>query len=121
LGNYVGRKCLNSQYINLSGDGPHIPHFVFYFHPFNQSAILLLRKKAPFMKRGNLLTLFILIAMVIGVIVGYIIHASATPETIKAFSANIKLLTTIFMRLVQMIIAPWYSARWWWGLRSWAT
>jgi Na+/H+-dicarboxylate symporter len=58
------------------------------------------------MKKGNRLTLFILIAMLAGIITGYIIHRNASPETIQKFSTNIKLLTTIFLRLVMMIIAP---------------
>jgi Na+/H+-dicarboxylate symporter len=48
----------------------------------------------------------IFIAMTLGVAVGYTIHLQASPEFLKSFSANIKLLTTIFLRLVQMIIAP---------------
>ncbi|MEY3058706.1 MAG: hypothetical protein RL000_58 [Bacteroidota bacterium] len=52
------------------------------------------------------LTLYIIIAMVLGIGVGYIIHLQSSPETIKSFSSNIKLLTTIFLRLVQMVIAP---------------
>lgn len=52
------------------------------------------------------LTLYILIAMVLGIAAGYIIHTQASPEYIKSFSGNIKLLTTIFLRLVQMVIAP---------------
>ncbi len=52
------------------------------------------------------LTLYILVAMVLGIIVGYLIHVKSSPETIKSFSTNIKLLTTIFLRLVQMVIAP---------------
>jgi Na+/H+-dicarboxylate symporter len=44
--------------------------------------------------------------MVLGIGVGYIIHLQSSPETIKSFSSNIKLLTTIFLRLVQMVIAP---------------
>lgn len=52
------------------------------------------------------LTLYIIIAMILGIGVGYIIHLQSTPETIKSFSDNIKLLTTIFLRLVQMVIAP---------------
>jgi Na+/H+-dicarboxylate symporter len=44
--------------------------------------------------------------MVLGIGVGYIIHIQSSPETIKTFSTNIKLLTTIFLRLVQMVIAP---------------
>src|SRR5215204_4330686 len=58
------------------------------------------------MKKGNRLTLFILIAMLAGIITGYIIHRNASPETIQKFSINIRLLTTIFLRLVMMIIAP---------------
>ncbi|MEO7308441.1 MAG: dicarboxylate/amino acid:cation symporter [Ferruginibacter sp.] len=52
------------------------------------------------------LTLYILIAMVLGIIVGYYVHENSSPETVKTFSDNIKLLTTIFLRMVQMIIAP---------------
>jgi Na+/H+-dicarboxylate symporter len=52
------------------------------------------------------LTLYIIISMVLGIGVGYIIHIQSSPETIKTFSTNIKLLTTIFLRLVQMVIAP---------------
>ncbi len=58
------------------------------------------------MSKSNRLTTWILIAMAVGVILGYVIHVNATPETIKAISTNLKLLTTIFLRLVQMIIAP---------------
>lgn len=58
------------------------------------------------MKKGNRLTLYILVAMVLGVITGYLIHENSSPETIKSFSTNIKILATIFLRLVQMIIAP---------------
>jgi Na+/H+-dicarboxylate symporter len=58
------------------------------------------------MAKGNRLTFFILIAMALGVIVGYIVHEQASPLFIGKFSDNIKLLTTIFLRLVMMIIAP---------------
>jgi Na+/H+-dicarboxylate symporter len=58
------------------------------------------------MKKGNLLTIFIFGAMIIGGVIGYLVHENATPEFITSFSTKIKLLTTIFMRLVQMIIAP---------------
>jgi Na+/H+-dicarboxylate symporter len=52
------------------------------------------------------LTLYILVAMVLGIVVGYFIHTNSSPEFIAKFSKNIKLLSTIFIRLVQMIIAP---------------
>lgn len=54
----------------------------------------------------NRLTIFILIAMVTGVLLGYVVHKNSTPEFVSKFSININLLTTIFLRLVQMIIAP---------------
>ncbi len=58
------------------------------------------------MKKSNRLTLYIVIAMVAGVILGYFVHENAGPDTIQSFSKNLKLFTTIFLRLVQMIIAP---------------
>ncbi len=56
--------------------------------------------------KPNRLTLYIVIAMVLGIGTGYLIHENASPEFIKDFSPKIKLLATIFLRLVQMIIAP---------------
>jgi Na+/H+-dicarboxylate symporter len=44
--------------------------------------------------------------MVAGVLLGYVVHKNSTPEFVSKFSININLLTTIFLRLVQMIIAP---------------
>ena len=52
------------------------------------------------------LTLYILIGMILGIVVGYYVHESYSAETVKSFADNIKLLTTIFLRMVQMIIAP---------------
>lgn len=58
------------------------------------------------MGKGNRLTFYIIIAMILGIITGYIVHVNASDEWIRDFSKNIKLLSTIFIRLVQMIIAP---------------
>ena len=58
------------------------------------------------MKKSNKLTIYIVIAMIAGAILGYYIHENYNEQTIAAFSKNSKLLTTIFLRLVQMIIAP---------------
>ena len=52
------------------------------------------------------LTLYILIGMVLGIVAGYFVHENYSAATIKVFSDNAKLLTTIFLRMVQMIIAP---------------
>lgn len=58
------------------------------------------------MQKSNRLTIYIIISMLAGVILGYFIHTQSSPAFIQSFSTNIKLLTTIFLRLVQMIIAP---------------
>ncbi len=58
------------------------------------------------MAKRNRLTLYIIISMVLGVAVGYVVNTNASPETIAAFSRNVKLLSSVFIRLVQMIIAP---------------
>jgi len=52
------------------------------------------------------LTGWILIAMGLGIITGYIVHANGSTTFIPKFSSNIRLLTKIFLFLVQMIIAP---------------
>ena len=56
--------------------------------------------------KKNRLTLFILLAMVLGFAVGYLVHTNGSKEFIDSFSKNINLLGKIFIRLVQMIIAP---------------
>ncbi|MBM3923089.1 MAG: cation:dicarboxylase symporter family transporter, partial [Sphingomonadales bacterium] len=58
------------------------------------------------MKKTNKLTTYILLSMVAGVLVGYEVHTNADPAFIKEFSTNIKLLGKVFIRMVQMIIAP---------------
>ncbi len=52
------------------------------------------------------LTFQILVAMVIGMVIGIFVHNNYSEDTAKEFSTYIKLLATIFIRLVQMIIAP---------------
>jgi len=54
----------------------------------------------------NKLTRYILIAMVLGGILGAFIHSNFKADTAAEFSTHIKLLATVFIRLVQMIIAP---------------
>jgi len=58
------------------------------------------------MKSSGRLTAYILIAMVTGAGTGYIIYLNTSEDFHTVFAADIKLLTTIFLRLVQMIIAP---------------
>ncbi|MEP6513827.1 MAG: dicarboxylate/amino acid:cation symporter [Parafilimonas sp.] len=58
------------------------------------------------MQKQNRLTIYILIAMALGAVTGYIVYTNADADFKNSFSNNIKLLSTIFLRLVQMIIAP---------------
>ena len=58
------------------------------------------------MKKSNRLTAYILVAMLLGALVGYLVYTFGTTGFKESFSKNISLLTTIFLRLVQMIIAP---------------
>lgn len=57
------------------------------------------------MKGQNKLFIAIIISLILGVAVGAFVHFQY-PESAETFSKNIKLLGTIFIRLVQMIIAP---------------
>src|SRR6478672_6395674 len=52
------------------------------------------------------LTVQILIAMIAGALLGIFVHYNYAEETAKDFSGYIKMLATIFIRLVQMIISP---------------
>ena len=44
--------------------------------------------------------------MVVGALLGIYIHNNLNPEDAKSFSDKIKMLATVFIRLVQMIISP---------------
>lgn len=57
------------------------------------------------MKGQNKLFIAIIVALILGVVMGWIVHTQY-PESSEGFSKNIKLLGTVFIRLVQMIIAP---------------
>ncbi|HEY1192764.1 dicarboxylate/amino acid:cation symporter [Flavobacterium sp.] len=52
------------------------------------------------------LTAQIIIAMVLGAVLGIILHNTISPEAAQSFSTKIKMLATVFIRLVQMIISP---------------
>lgn len=52
------------------------------------------------------LTVQILVAMILGAVLGIFIHNNYSVDAAKEFSGYIKMLATIFIRLVQMIISP---------------
>lgn len=56
--------------------------------------------------RTNRLTFYIFLAMIVGAVAGYLVHEFSSTPFINSFSENVKLLSIIFVRLVQMIIAP---------------
>ena len=57
------------------------------------------------MRSNNKLFIAILLALILGVVLGALVHYQY-PSKIESFSKNINLLGTVFIRLVQMIIAP---------------
>ncbi|MEW6373068.1 MAG: dicarboxylate/amino acid:cation symporter [Pseudomonadota bacterium] len=56
------------------------------------------------MNNRNRLTTYILIGLVLGIVVGYV--ANTTMEDAKGFADTMSLVTTMFLRLIKMIIAP---------------
>ena len=52
------------------------------------------------------LTFQILVAMILGAVLGVFIHSNYDSVFAKEFSNTIKILATVFIRLVQMIISP---------------
>ena len=53
------------------------------------------------------LTYFILAGLVLGIIVGWALNASiGDPEQLKAIAGYISIITTVFLHLIKMIIAP---------------
>lgn len=58
------------------------------------------------MTKKNRLTILIIIAMIVGILVGYIVHKNGSPAFTADFATKIKLLTRIFLNLIQMVIAP---------------
>lgn len=56
--------------------------------------------------KNHRLTVYILCGLVLGAILGYAVFKGQEQEARLAFAGKIKILSTIFLRLVQMIIAP---------------
>lgn len=56
------------------------------------------------MNNRNRLTTYILIGLALGIVVGYFVNANTANPT--GFSDTMSLVTTLFLRLIKMIIAP---------------
>ena len=55
---------------------------------------------------NRLFTIFIVSAMVLGVVAGWAINQYATPDQAKVAAENLSIITDVFLRLIKMIIAP---------------
>jgi Na+/H+-dicarboxylate symporter len=58
------------------------------------------------MTMAKRLTFFIMIGLVLGILVGAILHGSLPPETIQEINKSFKMITDIFLRMIKMIVAP---------------
>lgn len=58
------------------------------------------------MNNRNRLTTYILIALVLGIVVGYLVNANTDTAGAQSFSDTMSLVTTLFLRMIKMIIAP---------------
>jgi len=58
------------------------------------------------MNNRNRLTTFIMIALVLGIVVGYLVNANSDAAGAQSFSDTMSLITTLFLRMIKMIIAP---------------
>jgi Na+/H+-dicarboxylate symporter len=55
---------------------------------------------------NRLFTAFVVGAMVLGLLVGYVLNQSLSPEAAKEVASNLSIITDVFLRLIKMIIAP---------------
>ncbi|THD60461.1 dicarboxylate/amino acid:cation symporter [Phenylobacterium sp.] len=55
---------------------------------------------------NRLFSILIVVAMVLGVAVGWAVNQYASPAGAKAVAENLSIITDVFLRLIKMIIAP---------------
>ncbi|MBO9571661.1 MAG: dicarboxylate/amino acid:cation symporter [Chitinophagaceae bacterium] len=58
------------------------------------------------MKKGNRLTLYIIIALVAGIILGFILNKNIEASEVPEIAGWFSLLPDVFLRLIKMIVAP---------------
>lgn len=58
------------------------------------------------MKKGNRLTTYIIIALIAGIILGFVLNENYTKEELPQITDPFLLLADVFLRLIKMIIAP---------------
>ncbi|QMW23806.1 dicarboxylate/amino acid:cation symporter [Sandaracinobacteroides saxicola] len=55
---------------------------------------------------GNKLTVWILVALGLGLVLGLVMNATMAPADAKAIGSQLTIITDVFLRLIKMIIAP---------------
>ncbi|MFZ1988995.1 MAG: dicarboxylate/amino acid:cation symporter [Alphaproteobacteria bacterium] len=55
---------------------------------------------------GRTFTLLLVLGMILGIVAGVVLHATLNADDIKAVTEGLGIITTIFLRLIKMIIAP---------------
>lgn len=58
------------------------------------------------MKKGNRLTTYIIVALVAGVILGFVLNRQYAQDELTNITENLSLLPDVFLRLIKMIVAP---------------
>lgn len=58
------------------------------------------------MKKGSRLTTYIIVALVAGIILGFILNRNIEPDRLEKFTGPFELLPDVFLRLIKMIVAP---------------
>jgi Na+/H+-dicarboxylate symporter len=58
------------------------------------------------MKKGNRLTIYIIIALIAGVVLGFILNENVPSSRIADVTSPFSLLPDIFLRMIKMIVAP---------------
>ncbi len=57
------------------------------------------------MKKGNRLTLYIIIALIAGIILGFVLNKRPDPAEVPGIAGKFSLLADVFLRLIKMIVA----------------
>ena len=58
------------------------------------------------MKKGSRITTYIIIALIAGIILGFVLNKNIAPDRIEKITEPFSLLPDVFLRLIKMIVAP---------------
>jgi Na+/H+-dicarboxylate symporter len=107
----AGKGDLRLSWIQYAADGPLSASFsgwkIYFIIVIGKDRWIQLTDCGETMKKSTPLTLYILIAMILGIVVGYACNkAFPDKQTAATISGYISLVTDLFLRLIKMIIAP---------------